>query len=67
MVGFRLSTLNEKQTSQYIDISKIKKEVENSKRIFSKYGWPTVDVPRKSVEEPAASVIKIYEIKKENG
>ena len=59
----RLSTLNEKQTSQYIDISKITKEVENSKKIFSKYGWPTVDVTRKSVEETAASIIKIYEIK----
>ena len=28
--------------------------------------WPTIDVTRKSVEETAASVIKIYEIFKQN-
>jgi regulator of PEP synthase PpsR (kinase-PPPase family) len=28
--------------------------------------WPTIDVTRKSVEETAASVIKIYEIFKNN-
>ena len=35
--------------------------------MFKKYNWPTVDVSRKSVEETAASVIKIYEIAKNNG
>ena len=38
--------------------------VENSARkIFKENNWPTIDVTRKSVEETAASVIKIYEIK----
>ena len=37
------------------------------KKIFKKYNWPIVDVTRKSVEETAASIIKIYEIEKENG
>ena len=31
-----------------------------------KYKWPTIDVTRKSVEEVAASVIKIHEIYKNN-
>ena len=34
-----------------------------SKKIFKENNWPTIDVTRKSVEETAASVIKIYEIK----
>ena len=38
-----------------------------SKNTFKKYKWPTIDVTRKSVEETAASVIKIYEIYKQNG
>ena len=38
----------------------------DQKKIFKKYNWPTVDVTRKSVEETAASIIKIYEIEKEN-
>jgi len=33
----------------------------------TKKGRPTVDVTRKSVEETAASIIKIYKIEKENG
>ena len=28
--------------------------------------WPIIDVTRRSVEETAASVIKIYEIKNKN-
>ena len=40
----------------------IKKEVLNAKKTFQKYKWPLIDVTRKSVEETAASVIKIYQI-----
>ena len=45
----------------------IKKEVDDAKKTFKKYKWPLIDVTRKSVEETAASVIKIYEIYKQNG
>ncbi len=38
-----------------------------SKKTFQKYKWPVIDVTRKSVEETAASVIKIFEIYKQNG
>ena len=63
----RMNTLKEKDITSYTDFEKISKEVVEAKKIFKKYNWPTVDVTRKSVEETAASVIKIYEIKKENG
>jgi len=33
-----------------------------AKNIFRQYNWPIIDVTRKSVEETAASVIKIYDI-----
>ena len=36
------------------------------KKIFKKNKWPTIDVTRKSVEETAASIVKIYEIKNKN-
>ena len=32
--------------------------------MFKKFKWPAIDVTRRSVEETAASIIKIYEIKK---
>ena len=59
----RLNSLREKEKIEYVDIDKIKKEIEDSKKIFQKNQWPTIDITRKSVEETAASVIKIYEIK----
>ena len=59
----RLTSLKESDNIEYANIDKIKKELENSKKIFKKNNWPTIDVTRKSVEETAASIIKIYEIK----
>ncbi len=63
----RMNSLKESQNKSYTDLSKIKKEVEIAKNTFKKYKWPTIDVTRKSVEETAASIIKIYEIYKSNG
>jgi len=62
----RMSSLKEKENINYTDFEKVSKEIEEAKKIFKKYNWPTVDVTRKSVEETAASIIKIYEIRKEN-
>ena len=59
----RLNSLKENENTDYTNLEKIKEEVENSKKIFRKNQWPTIDVTRKSVEETAASIIKIYEIK----
>ena len=63
----RMSALKEKENTSYTNISKIEKEINEAKKTFTKYKWPIIDVTRKSVEETAASVIKIYEINKNNG
>ena len=63
----RMNSLKESQNKSYTDLSSIKKEVEDAKNTFKKYSWPIIDVTRKSVEETAASIIKIYEIYKNNG
>ena len=60
----RLEAMKEKRTSNYSNLSYIQKEIENSKKLFRKYNWPIIDVTRKSVEETAASIIKIFDIKK---
>ena len=62
----RINILKEKKATTYTDYEKISKEVIEAKKLFKKYNWPIVDVTRKSVEETAASVIKIYEIIKQN-
>jgi len=58
----RLTSLKETENTKYIDITTIRNEIENAKKTFKKYKWPMIDVTRKSVEETAASIIKIYEI-----
>jgi hypothetical protein len=62
----RINTLKGKENISYTNYEKISKEIIEAKKLFKKYNWPTVDVTRKSVEETAASVIKIYEISKNN-
>ena len=63
----RMNSLKEVENNSYTDLETIRKEVEEAKKTFKKYKWPSIDVTRKSVEETAASIIKIYEIYKKNG
>ena len=62
----RMNSLRENENNNYTNIEKIKKEVLNAKKTFQKYKWPVIDVTRKSVEETAASIIKIHEIYSNN-
>ena len=65
----RINSIKDHKNEGYTNLDKIKKEVEDAKNTFKKYKWPSIDVTRKSVEETAASIIKIYEIfsTKKNG
>ena len=58
----RMNSLKETENRKYTDIESIRKEIVNAKKTFKKYGWPSIDVTRKSVEETAASVLKIHDI-----
>ena len=58
----RMSSLKETENKNYTSIENIKKEIYEAKKTFRKYKWPSIDVTRKSVEETAASIIKIHEI-----
>ena len=62
----RMSSLKETENTKYTSIQNIKKEVIEAKKTFQKYRWPSIDVTRKSVEETAASIIKIHEIYSNN-
>ena len=58
----RIHSLQENKPGDYTNEKKISDELENSKKLFKKYNWPIIDVTRKSVEETAASIIKILDI-----
>ena len=58
----RIQSMHEDRPVDYTNEKKILNELENSKKLFKKYNWPIIDVTRKSVEETAASIIKILDI-----
>ena len=58
----RMNSLRETENKKYTSIENIKKEITEAKKTFKKYRWPSIDVTRKSLEETAASIIKIHEI-----
>ena len=60
----RVTIMKENNIKEYTDLNFIKEEINKSKNLFKKYNWPVIDVTRKSVEESAASILKIYEIQK---
>ncbi|MDC3125726.1 kinase/pyrophosphorylase [Candidatus Pelagibacter sp.] len=62
----RMNSLRENENINYTNLEDIKKEVMNARKTFQKYRWPIIDVTRKSVEETAASIIKIHEIYSQN-
>jgi len=62
----RMNSIKENDNTNYTNLEDIKNEVIKAKKTFQKYKWPMIDVTRKSVEETAASIIKIHEIFSKN-
>ena len=58
----RVAIMKDHKLKDYTDLDFIKKEVNESKNLFKKNNWPIIDVTRRSVEETAASILKIIEI-----
>jgi len=64
----RLLTLNAQQTdSAYIDRQAVSEEIATSKRLCAQHGWPSIDVSRRSIEEPAAAVIALLQGRRREG
>ncbi len=51
--------------NEYLEIEKIEEEVKKARKLFSKYGWPVIDVTRRSVEETAAEIMVLIQRHKE--
>ncbi|MDP4573773.1 pyruvate, water dikinase regulatory protein [Qipengyuania sp. G39] len=56
----RLLSLNEQAQTDYADQEKVKSEVAFARRMFADNGWAVIDVTRRSIEETAAAVIRLY-------
>lgn len=55
----RLKLLNQGETSTYVDPEVVRREVQEARRMFSRRGWPVIDVTRRSIEETAAEILML--------
>ena len=58
----RMQSIKDNESTEYTNFDTVQKEMEDARKLFQKYKWPSIDVTRKSVEETAASVLKIHDI-----
>ena len=58
----RMQSIKDNESTEYTSLDIVQKEMEDARKLFQKYKWPSIDVTRKSVEETAASVLKIHDI-----
>jgi len=56
----RLRIMNDDRSVDYADVDKVREEIVNSRKLFTKHGWPVIDVTRRSIEETAATIIQLY-------
>ena len=56
----RVRFLADRDMGTYVDREEIAREVRDSRRLFAKHGWPVIDVTRRSIEETAATIIKLF-------
>ncbi len=55
----RVRFLADRQLDDYVDRTQIAAEIAYTRRLCARNGWPVIDVTRRSVEETAATVIKM--------
>lgn len=55
----RLKMLNNDDDTPYADPDSVEAEVTQAKRLFTRHGWPVIDVTRRSIEETAAAILTL--------
>jgi len=53
--------------SDYADFETVREEVLQARRVFTKHGWPVIDVTRRSVEETASAIFQLYADRQKSG
>lgn len=48
----------------YVDVERIRAELVQARRLFARHGWPEIDVTRRSVEETAAAIIQMLQLRR---
>ena len=56
----RLLSLNQAPETDYVDAEAVNAELAFARRLFADQGWPVIDVTRRSIEETALAIVKLY-------
>lgn len=56
----RLQFLNQEEETDYADLDRVREEVAMARRLFTRHGWPVIDVSRRSIEEASAAILQHY-------
>jgi regulator of PEP synthase PpsR (kinase-PPPase family) len=56
----RLRSLGRGEETAYVDPEAVEGEVKEARRLFSRAGWPVIDVSRRSIEETAAAILQLH-------
>jgi regulator of PEP synthase PpsR (kinase-PPPase family) len=57
----RVHLLGDRNLGDYVDHGQIANEILYSRRLCAQHGWPVIDVTRRSVEETAATIIRLLD------
>lgn len=55
----RVQLLSDRDLDDYVDRTRIAEEIAYTRRLCVRHGWPIIDVTRRSIEETAATIIKM--------
>ncbi len=61
----RVMELADKTLGDYVDRDQIAREITYSRNLCERHGWPVIDVTRRSIEETAAAILKLYHEREE--
>jgi regulator of PEP synthase PpsR (kinase-PPPase family) len=74
LVQIRMSRLNQLRLEDqpqagpvggdYAELENVRAELVYARRLFARYGWPVIDVSRRSVEETAAAILQLLQARK---
>ncbi|MDA0229462.1 MAG: kinase/pyrophosphorylase [Proteobacteria bacterium] len=56
----RLRMIGQDEETEYVDPVAVREEVQHARRMFSRTGWPVIDVTNRSIEETAAAVLQLH-------
>ena len=57
----RLSMLHHDETTDYTDLEAVRAELREARRVFADHHWPVIDVTRRSIEETAAAIYRLFQ------